>query len=117
MLTIRLPWGILMVLEHVLIGPLGVQVIVTEEDLAHAMLHSEVTLFKIKGCITQPDFIVKSMWCEHSCLFYKIKMRHEYFVCVVEVVGQGKAYLRTAYETTSIKNGKVLFQKGSQHES
>jgi len=45
-------------------------------------------------------------------LFYQKLIAGDYFSVVVHVTGAGAGEVKTAYETTYIKNGKVLFKKG-----
>jgi hypothetical protein len=91
----------------------GLKIKLFEEDFEHAIENhpGEVTLEGIRKCITQPDFIIESIQGKNGCLFYEIKMENDYFVVLVHVIGNAIGEIRTAYEATYIKKGKILFKK------
>lgn len=94
----------------------SIEVSLYDDDLKHAMdSHpGEVTLEKIKSCILDPDKVIESLNAKNACLFYEKKDEEEYFVVVVHLVQtkvESVGEIRTAYDSTYIKKGKVLFDK------
>jgi hypothetical protein len=91
----------------------GLRIKLYDEDFEHALsAHpGEVTLDAIRNCIQQPDLVIRSVQGKNACLFYEMKIQDEYFVVVVHVIESGTGEIKTAYKTTYIKNGTVLFKK------
>jgi hypothetical protein len=63
--------------------------------------------------------VVKSKWSNRACLFYSFDFEDKdlgtiYFCVVVGVTESGKGKMETAYETTYIKDGQVLLDKGAR---
>ena len=94
----------------------GLKIRLYEEDFQHALVNhpGEVTMDKIKRCIENPDKVIDSKNGNNGCLFYEKKMGNDYFVVVVHVSGPGVGEVKTAYEATYIKSGKVLFDRESK---
>jgi hypothetical protein len=84
-----------------------------DEDFQHALGNhpGEVSLDKIKSCIETPDKVIQSLRGKNACLFYQIKMADYFFVVVVHVTSAGAGEIKTAYESTYVKTGKVLYSK------
>jgi hypothetical protein len=86
-------------------------------DFQHALEgHPEVSLDKIKTALKDPFKVIESKKSSRVCLFYSIPILdltfgQIYFAVVVGVTGPGKGKLETAYETTYIKSGTVLWSK------
>ena len=87
-------------------------------DFQHALEgHPEVTIERIRNSLKSPIKDVQSKRSARACLFYNLEIEDDpdfgkiYFCVVVAVLGQGKGKMETAYETTYIKSGKVLFEK------
>ena len=86
-------------------------------DFQHALDgHPEVTLEKNKTALKDPFKVIESKKSSRVCLFYSIPIVDAtfgqiYFAVVVGVTGAGKGKLETAYETTFIKSGTVLWSK------
>lgn len=91
----------------------GLKIKLFEEDFAHAIENhpGEVTLDEIRNCVQRPDLIIESIQGKNACLFYEMKIKDDYFVVVVHVAGNAIGEIRTAYRTTYIKKGKILFKK------
>jgi len=96
----------------------GLKVEIWTSDFQHALEgHPEVTLDRIRQALESPGQVIESQKSNRVCLFYSIGVKDRefgliYFCVVVGVVRAGKGKLETAYETSYIKNGKVLFKKG-----
>ena len=87
-------------------------------DFQHALEgHPEVTIERIKASLKKPIKVVQSKKSNRACLFYTLEIENDpdfgaiYFCVVVRVLGDGKGKMETAYETTVVKTGKVLFEK------
>ncbi len=99
------------------VGDLKIQI--WDVDYQHALDgHPEVSIERIKEALKNPIRIIKSQHSARACLFYKLEIKDDpqfgniYFCVVVGVLGQGLGKMETAYETTYIKKGEVLFPKG-----
>ncbi len=97
----------------------GLKIQIWHEDFQHALDgHPEVTLDRIRGVLQQPIKVVESKHSRNSCLFYSVEMTDEktgeksYFCVVVAVIGSGTGKMETAYETTYMKSGRVIFEEG-----
>ena len=97
----------------------GLKIEVWNVDFQHALDgHPEVSIERIRKTLKSPIKVVKSKKSNRACLFYTLEIENDpvfgtIFFCVVVVVlreGQGK--METAYETTFIKTGEILFSKG-----
>jgi len=79
-----------------------------------------VTIERIRNALKDPLKVIESKHSKRACLFYSVEFKDEktgeplYFCAVVAVLGDGKGKLETAYETTYIKKGTVLFEKGER---
>lgn len=100
-------------------GAGGLRIQVWHEDFQHALEgHPEVTIERVRGALKAPFKVVESKHSKRACLFYSLEFRDEatdearYFCVVVGVLGDGKGKMETAYETTYVKKGKVLFERG-----
>ena len=84
-----------------------------DEDLQHAVENhpGEVTMDQIQSCVENPDKVIASLQGNNGCLFYEKKDQDDYFVVVVHTTGTLTGEVRTAYKSTYIKKGKVLFDK------
>jgi hypothetical protein len=94
----------------------NIEIKLTEDRLLHALEgHPEVTIDQIKRAIEAPDEIRKSNSNNSFFLMYKIDGeifgKDKYF-CVVVKNSQAEYKVWTAYETTKIKNGELLYKKG-----
>lgn len=101
----------------------GLKIQIWREDLQHALNgHPEVTIDKVKDTLKNPLKIIKSKTSNRVCLFYSFEIEDEasseimYFCAVVGVIKEGIGKLETAYETTYIKKGKVLFGRGKKND-
>ncbi len=90
-------------------------------DFQHALEgHPEVTLERIQKALKSPVKIVESKHSKRSCLFYNLELKDDpifgdiYFCVVVAVLKEGSGKMETAYETTYVKKGKVLFETGGK---
>ena len=102
--------------EVISLGTLKIQI--WQEDFQHALDgHPEVTLDRVRNVLQQPMKVVESKHSKNACLFYSMECTDEitkektYFCVVVAVTGSGEGKLETAYETTYIKTGKIIFGK------
>jgi hypothetical protein len=95
----------------------GLKIQIWDVDFQHALEgHPEVTIERIKNTVKNPIKVVQSKRNNGACLFYNFEMDDPefgkvYFCVVVGVLGDGKGKMETAYETTFIKKGTVLFDK------
>jgi hypothetical protein len=99
------------------VGNLRIQI--WHEDFQHALEgHPEVTLERVRAVLADPARVVESRHSRNACLFYSFELVDEltgektYFCVEVAVIGDGKGKMETAYETTYMKNGRVIFEKG-----
>jgi hypothetical protein len=96
----------------------GLLIEIWEKDFQHALEgHPEVTIERISKALMRPFKVVQSKYSNRACLFYSFELVDDhfgkiYFCVVVGVLGAGKGKLETAYETTFIKKGNVLFERG-----
>jgi len=109
--------------ENVLIEEVGsvggLRIQIWHEDFQHALEgHPEVTLDRVRAVLAEPAKVIESKHSRNACLFYSLELVNEltgektYFCVVVAVIGSGAGKMETAYETTYLKNGRVMFQKG-----
>lgn len=96
----------------------GLKIQIWDVDFQHALEgHPEVTIERIKNSLKDPLKVVQSKKSNRACLFYNLEIEEDpefgkiYFCVVVGVLGDGKGKMETAYETTFVKTGKVLFEK------
>ena len=98
----------------------GLEIQIWTSDFQHALEgHPEVTLDRVRNALKNPIKIVKSKKSNRVCLFYSFEVQDEqfgtiYFCVVVGVTGAGQGKMETAYETTYIKDGDVLLDKGGK---
>ncbi len=98
----------------------GLEIQIWTSDFQHALEgHPEVSLERIRNALKNPIKVVKSKKNNRVCLFYSLEVQDEqfgtiYFCVIVGVLGKGVGKLETAYETTYIKNGDVLLNKGAK---
>jgi len=98
----------------------GLEIQIWTSDFQHALEgHPEVTLERVRIALKNPVKVVKSKRSNRVCLFYSLEVRDEqfgtiYFCVVVGVIGKGRGKMETAYETTYIKDGDVLLDKGGE---
>jgi hypothetical protein len=65
--------------------------------------------------LKNPVTVIKSQYSERVCLFYKLEIKDDpqfgniFFCVVVGVLGDGFGKMETAYETTYVKKGQILF--------
>lgn len=95
----------------------GLKIEIWDVDFQHALDgHPEVSIDRIKKSLEKPYKVVQSKKSNRVCLFYNLEIENDpkfgtiYFCVVVGVLSDGKGKLETAYETTYIKTGKVLFE-------
>lgn len=100
---------------------LGIEIEVWDVDFQHALDgHPEVTIERIRSSLEKPLRVVKSKKSNRACLFYNLEIEDDpvfgkvYFCVVVGVLGSGKGKMETAYETTYMKSGEILFDKESK---
>ncbi len=96
----------------------GLLIQIWDVDLLHALNgHPEVTLDRIQNALERPIKVMKSKKSNRVCLFYTLEVEDDpnfgkiYFCVVVGVIGPGIGKMETAYETTVIKSGHVLYAK------
>jgi hypothetical protein len=96
----------------------GLKIEIWDVDFQHALEgHPEVTLERIKETLRNPIKVIQSKKSNRACLFYRLEIEDHpefgkiYFCVVVGVLGDGKGKLETAYETTFIKSGTILYPK------
>lgn len=96
----------------------GLKIQIWDVDFQHALEgHPEVTIERIKASLKKPIKVVQSKKSNSACLFYNLEIENDpdfgmiYFCVVVRVLGDGKGKMETAYETTVVKTGRVLFPK------
>lgn len=91
----------------------GLKIKLYEEDFTHAIENhpGEVTTDAIRNCIERPDLVIESIQGKNSCLFYELKVKDDYFVVVVHVLGAGIGEVKTAYRSTYVKKGRVFFKR------
>lgn len=101
----------------------GLRIEIWNVDLQHAFNgHPEVTLDRIRKALESPVKVVKSKKSNRVCLFYTLEVADDsnfgkvYFCVVVGVLGAGIGKMETAYETTVIKTGHVLYSKESSND-
>ncbi len=93
----------------------GLKIEIRSSALQHAFEgHPEVTLGRIRQALAEPVKVIRSKRSNRVCLFYSFECQDPvfgeiYFCAVVGVIGPNKGSLETAYETTYIKSGEVLF--------
>lgn len=101
----------------------GLKIQIWDIDYQHALDgHPEVSLDRIRVALKNPVTVIKSQYSERVCLFYKLEIKDDpqfgniYFCVVVGVLGDGVGKMETAYETTYVKKGQILFtqQGGSK---
>ncbi len=98
----------------------GLKIQIWTSDFQHALEgHPEVTLEKVRTALKNPIKVIKSKKSHRVCLFYSLEVQDEqfgkiYFCVVVGVTGKGRGKMETAYETTYIKDGDVLLEKGGR---
>ena len=99
----------------------GLKIEIWDVDFQHALDgHPEVTIERIRKSLKYPIKVVQSKRSNRACLFYNLEIESDpefgtvYFCVVVGVLGDGKGKMETAYETTFIKTGNVLFEKGKK---
>jgi hypothetical protein len=98
----------------------GLEIQIWTSDFQHALEgHPEVTLEKVRTALKNPIKVIKSKKSNRVCLFYSLEVQDEhfgkiYFCVVVGVTGKGRGKMETAYETTYIKDGDVLLEKGGR---
>lgn len=97
----------------------GLRIQIWREDLQHALEgHPEVTMDRVKAALQDPIKVIQSKRSNRVCLFYSFESFDEvsqeriYFCAVVGVTGPGLGKIETAYETTYVKNGTVIFERG-----
>lgn len=95
----------------------NIEVELTQEALDHALeKHEEVTVERIESAVTNPDLVILSQKNSYTILLYKLEgQQYEgedlFFSVVVKKNSSGPASVVTAYETTKIKKGEVLYKK------
>lgn len=96
----------------------GLKIQIWDVDFQHALEgHPEVTIERIKTSLKNPIKVVQSKKSNRACLFYNLEIKNDpdfgtiYFCVVVGVLGDGKGKMETAYETTVVKKGTILFEK------
>jgi hypothetical protein len=98
----------------------GLEIQIWTSDFQHALEgHPEVSLERVRNALRNPIKVIKSKKSNRVCLFYSLEVQDEqfgtiYFCVVVGVLGKGVGKLETAYETTYIKSGDVLLDKGAK---
>lgn len=96
----------------------GLKIQIWTSDFQHALEgHPEVSLERVRNALKDPIKVVKSKKSNRVCFFYSLEVQDEqfgtiYFCVVVGVLGKGVGKLETAYQTTYIKSGEVLIDKG-----
>lgn len=95
----------------------GLKIQIWDVDFQHALDgHPEVTIERIRKSLKKPIKVVQSKRSNRACLFYTLEIENHpefgmiYFCVVVGVIGDGKGKMETAYETTYIKKGNVLYE-------
>lgn len=101
----------------------GLKIQIWDVDFQHALDgHPEVSIERIREALKDPITVVKSKKSNRACLFYNLEFEEDpefgkiYFCVVVGVLGSGAGKMETAYETTFVKSGKVLFNKESKDD-
>ena len=96
----------------------GLKIQIWDVDFQHALEgHPEVTIERIKKSLKNPIKVIQSKKSNRACLFYNLEIENDpefgaiYFCVVVGVFGNGIGKMETAYETTYIKSGTVLFER------
>lgn len=96
----------------------GLKIEIWDVDFQHALDgHPEVSIERIRNSLKDPIKVVQSKRSNRACLFYTLEIENHpdfglvYFCVVVGVTGDGKGKMETAYETTYIKQGNVLYEK------
>lgn len=98
----------------------GLEIQIWTSDFQHALEgHPEVSLERVRNALKNPIKVVKSKKSNRVCLFYSLEIEDEqfgtiYFCVVVGVIKEGVGKMETAYETTYVKDGKVLLDKGDK---
>ena len=99
----------------------GLKIEIWDVDFQHALDgHPEVSIERIRGALKAPLKVIKSKWSNRACLFYSLELDNHptfgkvYFCVVVGVDGSGKGKMETAYETTDIKSGEILYEQESK---
>jgi hypothetical protein len=95
----------------------GLKIQIWDVDFQHALEgHPEVSIARIINALKNPIKVVQSKKSNRACLFYNLEIENDpnfgkiYFCVVVGVLGDGKGKMETAYETTFVKTGTVLFE-------
>ncbi len=96
----------------------GLKIEIWDVDFQHALDgHPEVTIERIRNSLIDPIKVVKSKKSNRVCLFYNLEIENDpefgtiYFCVVIGVLSDGIGKMETAYETTFVKSGDVLFEK------
>ena len=95
----------------------GLKIQIWDVDFQHALdRHPEVSIERIRKSLKNPIKVVQSKRSHRVCLFYNLEIEDHpefgtiYFCVVVGVIGDGNGKMETAYETTYIKKGIVLYE-------
>lgn len=75
--------------------------------------HSEITLNQIKMTLLDPIEVRKSTHKNSSELYYSYALNSGRFICVVVKMktSDSRNYIETAYTSSKIKTGEVIFTK------
>ena len=102
----------------------GLKIEIWDVDFQHAIDgHPAVSIERIRNSLKNPIKVIQSKKSNRVCLFYTVEIESDpefgtiYFCVVVGVMGPGKGKLETAYETTYIKSGAVLFDREGKNDS
>ena len=95
----------------------GLKIQIWTDDFQHALDgHPEVSIEAVRKTVKDPIKVIESKKSNRACLFYSMESEAKngekiYFCVVISVLGEGKGKMETAYETTAIKNGKIIHEK------
>jgi hypothetical protein len=91
---------------------LGEKCFLTDEQEEHIRSrHPEASELLITKCLADPVEIRKSSSHALAHLFYILKTDTRYFCVVLKCCSDGN-FISTAYTTTQIKNGPLIYKKG-----
>ena len=72
--------------------------------------HPEATIELISTCLSNPIEIRKSSSNKTAHLYYLIKTKQRFFCVILKICKDGN-YISTAYTTSKMKHGEIVYKK------
>ena len=94
--------------------PLGFRVSILREvweeiaEVKHRILSGRLAI--VEQALRDPDFVRRSKWDDRVHLFY-VEIGYKRWICAVAKRENGTGYLITAYVTSGIKRGEILWSR------